>query len=223
MSIPYDRIVVINLPARSDRRTEMTRELNRVGLKDDPRVQFFPAIAASDPGRWKSNGEHGCFLSHHAVVQEAARSGGSLLLLEDDCDFTDAVRASDWGAGSDIFYGGYWVPDFSNPHGGRVQGAHCIGLSARALPPLADFFEQMLKEQGNPPPADGVYVDFRKVHEDMVTVFARPQIAVQRQSASDISPGRYDRHRLLAPLLRLARAFNRQRYRREKMMEGTED
>jgi hypothetical protein len=81
----------------------------------------------------------------------------------------------------------------------------------------------MLKEQGNPPPADGVYVDFRKVHEDMVTVFARPQIAVQRQSASDISPGRYDRHRLLAPLLRLARAFNRQRYRREKMMEGTED
>jgi glycosyl transferase family 25 len=162
-------------------------------------------------------------MSHHAVVQEAARSGNSLLLLEDDCDFTDAACESDWGRGADIFYGGYWVPNFADPHGGVVQGAHCMGFSSRALPLLAEFFHELLTGEANPPPADGVYVNFRRKHEDMVTDFARPQIAVQRQSASDISPGRYDRNRVLAPFLQLARAFNRRRYRRQKMMEGSQE
>lgn len=223
MSIPYQQIVTINLEKRADRRTEMRRELARVGLDGDPRVQFFPAIETFDPGRWKSNGEHGCFMSHYAVVQKAARSGKSLLLLEDDCDFTDAARESDWGRGADIFYGGYWVPNFADPHGGVVQGAHCMGFSSRALPLLAKFFKDLLAGETNPPPADGVYVEFRRKHEDLITIFARPQIAVQRQSASDISPGRYDQNRLLAPFLQLARAFNRGRYRRQKMMEGFEE
>ena len=223
MSIPYQQIVIINLEKRADRRTEMRRELARLGLDGDPRVHFFPAIEAADPGRWKTNGEHGCFMSHYAVVREAALSGNSLLLLEDDCDFTDAARGSDWGKGSDIFYGGYWVPDFADPHSGPVQGAHCMGFSSRALPLLAQFFDQVVAGEERPPPADGVYVEFRRKYADMVTDFARPQIAVQRQSASDISPGRYDQNRLLAPFLQLARAFNRRRYRRLKMMEGFED
>jgi glycosyl transferase family 25 len=219
MLVPYDRIALINLEKRADRRVQMRRELARIGLGDDPRVRFFPAIEPFDRGRWKNIGEHGCFMSHYAVVQEAARSGESLLLLEDDCDFTDAAMSSDWGRGSDIFYGGYWVPDFSDPHGGIVQGAHCMGFSSRTLQPLAKFFEQLL-EESRPPPADGVYVDFRRQYPDLVTSFARPQIAVQRQSASDISPGRYDRNSLFAPFLRLARAVNRGRYRRDKMLEG---
>ncbi len=220
MSIPYEQIIIINLEKRADRRTEMRRELARVGLDGDPRVRFFPAIEASDPGRWKSNGEHGCFMSHYAVVQEAARSGESLLLLEDDCDFTDAARTSDWGKGFDVFYGGYWVPDFSDPQGGIVQGAHCMGFSSRALPLLAQLFDDVLMAEKSPPPADGIYVDLRRRHENLTTEFALPQIAVQRQSASDITPGRYDQNRLLAPFLQLARAFNRGRYRRQKMMEG---
>lgn len=221
MAPPFDRIIIINLEKRADRRTEMRRELARIGLADDPRVRFFPAIEPSDPGRWKSIGEHGCFMSHRAVVHAAAGAGESLLLLEDDCDFTDAALSSDWGRGSDVFYGGYWVPDFADPHQGIVQGAHCMGFSARAVKALASFFDGTLENPGSPPPADGVYVDFRREHPDMVANFALPQIAVQRQSASDISPGRLDRYWLLAPFLRLARAANRRRYRQAKMLEGT--
>lgn len=223
MSVPYDQIVIINLAKRADRRTEMQRELARVGLGSDTRVRFFAAVEASHPGRWNSNGEHGCFMSHFAVVQHAARLGESLLLLEDDCDFTAAALRSRWGLNSDIFYGGYWVPDFANPCAGPVQGAHCMGFSSRAISLLGPFFEQILARDAAPPPADGLYVDFRKQHRDLVTEFARPQIAVQRQSASDISPGRFDRSPVLAPFLRMARAFNRGRYRRQKMMEGVDD
>ena len=163
-------------------------------------------------------------MSHFAVVQKAAHLGKSLLLLEDDCDFTDAALRSRWGFNTDIFYGGYWVPDFVNPHAGPVQGAHCMGFSSHAISLLCPFFEQILARDTAPPPADGLYVDFRgPTPEELVTEFARPQIAVQRQSASDITPGRFDRNPVLAPFLRMARAFNRGRYRRQKMMEGFEE
>lgn len=222
MSIPFDRVVVINLKKRADRRAEMKHELARLGLEHDPRVGFFPAFEPSDQGRWKSIGEHGCFMSHRAVVMEAAERGESLLLLEDDCDFTDAALSSDWGGEADIFWGGYWVPDFANPLGGVVQGAHCMGLSPRALSFLAHYFER-LDNEPSPPPADGVYVDVLRQHPSLKAAFAQPQIAVQRQSASDISPGRFDRNWVLAPLLKIVRGLNRQRYRKKKMMEGTGD
>ena len=162
-------------------------------------------------------------MSHFTVVQEAARRGHSLLLLEDDCDFTDAALRSPWGLNNDIFYGGYWVPDFANPCAGTVQGAHCMGFSARAISLLGPFFEQILARDAAPPPAEGLYVDFRRQHPELVTEFARPQIAVQRQSVSDISPGRFDQSPVLAPFLRVARALNRGRYRQKKMMEGFEE
>lgn len=222
MLIPYDRIVVINLKKRNDRRADMAREFRRIGLDGDPRISFFPALEPSDRGRWKSIGEHGCFISHYAVVKEIAASGDSLLLLEDDCDFTDAALGSDWGKGFDLFWGGYWVPDFSNPRAGIVQGAHCMGISARALPLLSQHFDQVLQSTDSTP-ADGVYVDFSRQHEWITTAFAQPQIAVQRQSPSNITPGRFDKNQFLSPFLKVARALNRRRYRNRKMMEGSRE
>ncbi len=40
----FDRIYIVNLPERTDRRREMEDQLVKVGLGGHPRVMFFPAI-----------------------------------------------------------------------------------------------------------------------------------------------------------------------------------
>ena len=212
----FDRIRIINLRSRADRRREMAGELKRLGLKNDPRVEFFEAIAPADRGKWRTIGEHGCYLSHLAVLRQAALAGESILLLEDDCDFTDAAQTSDWGAGSDIFYGGFSAADHSNLQTCDMQGAHCMGFSKAAVAPLVEFLERQAAGD-SPAPVDGAYVDFRRANPQLRTEFASPQIAIQRQSSSDISPGRFDRNKLSRFAVGLVRKLNRGHNRRRKM------
>lgn len=219
MPVPFDQISIINLRARADRRREMLGELGRLGLKDDPRVAFFDAVAPADQGKWRTIGEHGCFCSHLAVLKSAAAAGHSLLLLEDDCDFTDAALSSDWGAGSNIFYGGFTASDYSRLETSDLQGAHCVGFSHKVLAPLVAYLEQQAASS-SPAPVDGAYVDFRRANPQFLTAFAQPQIAVQRQSSSDISPGRFDRNPLTKYAVGLVRKLNRGRNRHRKMLDG---
>ena len=215
----YDQIRIINLRTRTDRRREMVSELRRLGLANDPRVEFFDAIIPEGSGRWRTVGEHGCYLSHLAVLKQAALTGESILLLEDDCDFTDAAQTSDWGAGSDIFYGGFSAAGNSNLQTCDIQGAHCMGFGKAAVAPLVEFLERQA-EGDSPAPVDGAYVNFRRANRQLLTKFASPQIAIQRQSSSDISPGRFDGNKLSRFAVGLVRKLNRGRNRRRKMMNG---
>ena len=88
---PFLQIRIINLPARRDRRRQMEAELRRAGLGADPRVAFFPGIVSPDHAPFRARGEKGVFLSHLSILREAAKAGASVLILEDDADFTPAV------------------------------------------------------------------------------------------------------------------------------------
>jgi glycosyl transferase, family 25 len=215
----FDRIRVINLRARSDRRKQMIQELSRLGLAYDQRVEFFEAVVPLSEGKWASLGEHGCFMSHLSVLQDAMSAGESVLILEDDCDFTTAALTSPWGKGCDIFYGGFSAPDYSQLEKGNIQGAHCMGFSQKVVAPLVSFLVGVANS-ASPAPIDGAYVDFRRSHPQFVTEFALPQVAVQRQSPSDISPGRFDKNKWLQLGARVFRKLNRRRYRAQKMNEG---
>jgi glycosyl transferase family 25 len=215
----YDVVRIVNLPSRADRRRAMQGELRRIGLFGDPRIAFFPAFAPEVSEPWRSRGERGCFLSHLAILKAAREAGQSVLILEDDCDFTDAAFDADWGKGSDIFYGGFGALNYSDLHASDVQGSHCMGFRASVVAPLVEFLEQLAQGEA-PPPIDGAYVRFRRAHPELRTSFALPQVAVQRQSPSDIAVGRFDRSWPLAFLAGIARKLNRRRYRRLKMMEG---
>ena len=215
----YDCIKIINLPARTDRRREMMGELKRMGLADDSRVEFFDAIAPADRGKWRTIGEHGCFLSHLAVLKSALKASKSILLLEDDCDFTTAAATSDWGAGSDIFYGGFTATDYSQLQTSDLQGAHCVGFDHAVLPALVAYLEQHAGGE-TPAPVDAAYVDFRRANPQVRTAFAQPQVAIQRQSSSDISPGRFDRNVVTRFVVSLVRKLNRGRNRRRKLIDG---
>jgi glycosyl transferase family 25 len=184
----FDRIRIINLPSRRDRRAEMTGELRRIGLDKDPRVQFVDGVIVEDKLPFRAPGEKGVFLAQLGVLTDAAAAGESVLILEDDVDFTSA--ATSWGRAPecDIAYGGYEAVDPAHPETSDIYGAHCMGFSARAVDALVPYLQQLLDHE-SPPPIDGAYIWFRRDRPEFTTEFANPVVAVQRPSRSDITPG----------------------------------
>jgi glycosyl transferase, family 25 len=210
----FDRIVVINLPSRADRRREMARQLAAVGLTwDAPTVHRFDAIRPADRGEFPTIGARGCFLSHLGVLREARDAGAhSLLIFEDDLDFSPNFAAQ-WPAvsqdlGSEawsLFYGGY-VIDGATPLAPRptwtvspnmpVQTAHFLGVRGAAVAELVTYLETMLTRSngdpaGGPMHVDGAYSWFRREHPQHVTIAAREQLGHQRASRTDIHPLRW--------------------------------
>lgn len=180
----FDRISIINLPHRTDRRREVSRELDKVALTGDKRVRFFEARTCSDKGHFYSAGAKGCFVSHMKILEDALRQRERVLILEDDCDFTQHVKTYRLPADWDIFYGGFAAKslDFINSD---IVGAHCMGFSLSALERLVPWLQTAFNSD-DPAPIDGEYVRFRRANRDLISVFAVPQVAVQRPSRTDI-------------------------------------
>jgi glycosyl transferase, family 25 len=220
----FQAIRIINLPHRADRRSEMRRQLAQVGLLDDPRVDFFPAVACDGPGMFGSRGAQGCFLSHIALLQEAAATKTSILILEDDCDFLSTIADYAPPPGYDIFYGGWLeASDPSDLPASDLIGSHFMGFSARGAQVAVDYFADYVRPDfvGDPraiaepgydpairPPIDGGYVWLRRAHPELATVFA--MLSAQRPSRSDIGAQRiFDRLPLVRDVAQVARRVRR--------------
>jgi glycosyl transferase family 25 len=223
----FERIVVINLPQRIDRRREILVELARAGIAaSDPRLQFFAAIQPDDAGDFPSIGAHGCYTSHLSVIEAALRDGiVRLLILEDDLQFGPAVcRAQpalavrllrdDW----DIAYPGHIEALGGDPSGGDPSApqwlvteaplscAYFYGLNRRVLPALRDYLQSCLLRPAGHPDGGAMHVDgafsMFRARARLVTLIAVPSLGRQRSSRSDIHPNRwYDR---VAPIRGLA-------------------
>lgn len=205
----FDEIRVINLPSRKDRRARMLGELRRVGLENDPRVEFFDALSFPDAGSFTSQGARGVFHSQLEILDQAAQRGHSVLILEDDVDFVDGVEnyqlAGDWA----IFYGGYYADDPQDLHASDIVGAHMMGFTAEIVPQIAAYLRSISFE-GIHPPIDGAYVWFRRAHPEVPTLFARPPLGNQRPSRSDIADLQfYDKIPVLRQGAAVARSVKR--------------
>lgn len=209
---PFDSIRIINLPERRDRRREMERELEGIGLLGDARVSFFPAIRPASAGTFTSIGARGVYQSQLTILREAAAARRSVLILEDDCRFLPGTRDHVFGDdGWDVFYGGYTASEPGNLHGSDIIGAHMMGFTARGARLVCDYLGT-LEYEGIHPPIDAAYVWFRRANPEVVTRFAEPPLAVQRASRSDIAALRfYDRLPILRPAASLARQIMRRR------------
>ena len=202
----FDRIRIVNLAHRKDRRREMLRQLARVGLEADPKVEFFPAHSFTEQGRFNSTGARGCFSSHKTIIEEAIAAGESVLILEDDCDFGADIGFCTIPDDCDMFYGGYLPtskPD--EPATSDIVGSHFMGFSSRCLSRVQPWL-QASWDGDDPAPIDGEYVRFRRANPDIVAVFADPQVGFQRPSRTDVGQMRaFDR----IPILREAAGFAR--------------
>jgi len=233
----FDRVYIISLASRDDRRREVTRELTRVDLAPGAgMVQFFDAVKPADAGSFPSVGARGCFMSHLSILEEAENDGvGALLILEDDVAFVRDVaeklpitvpllREGNWG----VFYGGYNEAQWGvNASGDQclvsvdpaiaVGQTHCIGLRGSAIGEAASFLRVMSERpagspDGGPMHVDGAYSWYRRTYPDQRTLDASPAIAYQRPSRSDIFEGIawYDKLSFLRPLLLFVRKWKRQ-------------
>ena len=119
----FEKIYIINLIDRKDRRYEMERQLSKIGIRlPNDKVIFFPAIRPDALAGFPSIGARGCFLSHLGVLNDAAERGFKrILVCEDDLDFVrdfnhridrvlNKLAEVPWA----IFYGGYRTAAIEN-------------------------------------------------------------------------------------------------------------
>ncbi|HZX32174.1 MAG TPA: glycosyltransferase family 25 protein [Rhodocyclaceae bacterium] len=207
----FQKLYVINLPQRSDRRRQMGKQLARLGLDlNHPLVHLFPAIRPEHPGGFPGIGARGCFLSHLAVLKSArTRHLKRLLIVEDDLDFSADfgrrlptlvahLAATDWA----MFYGGYEVVGPLPPAGPDglaaippempVRTSHFLAVNGpQVIAACADAFEAMLSRPpgdpaGGPMHVDGAYSWFRRAHPQWRTLLAVPELGYQRSSRTDV-------------------------------------
>ena len=223
----FERVRVINLAKRGDRRRAVTKELAKLGERvDGDRVAFHAATRPETLAGFDNIGTRGCFLSHLSVLQEANRDDmSSLLILEDDvafsasetCAITPAMNALEKTSWS-IFYGGSPVAQKSSPLtklpiDEHVLLAHFIAFTRPAIGRLVPYLEAMLERptgspDGGPMHVDGAYSWFRQSAPDILAFAATPNIAHQRASATDIHSRRgLDRIPVLRGLLAPARGI----------------
>ena len=200
----FDRIAIINLPERTDRRRAVTRELRGLGVAvDGERVRFVDAIRPDGPGDFPSTGARGCFLSHLMTLRQAQADGVQrLLVLEDDVMFSPALgraahlapalQQGDWH----LAYPGHMQPARPGPlrwarSDEPLVCTHCYAVQAAALPVLVAYLEACLRRpvghpDGGPMHVDGALTQLRRQRPDLVTLLASQSLAGQRSSRSDI-------------------------------------
>jgi glycosyl transferase, family 25 len=224
----FDRICIINLPERADRRRAVTRELARHGVAvDGERVRFVAGIRPDGPGEFPSTGARGCYLSHLAVLRQARADGvRRLLVLEDDVMFlgppggatalAQDLRRADW----QLAYPGHMQPALPGPLRWQrcdepLVCAHCYAVRGEAIGTVVDHLEACLRRPAGHPECGPMHVDgaltlLRRDRPDLVTLRASRSLAGQRSSRSDIiGPSWLDRLPVAALLRQMKNTVRR--------------
>jgi hypothetical protein len=202
----FDKIRIISLPSRLDRRRQIAREFERHGMPvDGGKVEFFDAIRPEHEGGFGSIGLHGCFLSHLEILRQSRAAGLSRVVhVEDDLQLprrfvayqepmVAALSEQPW----DIAYFGhvmkldagrpYWVP---HPAAERVELTHFFAVNGSVFDRLIAFLEASMTRpvghpEGGPASPDGAISMFRHFNPDVVTLVANPSLGWQRSSRTD--------------------------------------
>ncbi|WP_339037600.1 glycosyltransferase family 25 protein [Bradyrhizobium symbiodeficiens] len=203
--------LVINLPERNDRRKEIQKELSRIGWE----ATFLPAVKPADAGTFPSIGARGCFLSHLEALERAQRlDAREVFLLEDDLNF-DLNFAARWPSIKSALDQREWSMFYPAPveptPDGLVEArpttpipcTHFVLVNGSAISTLVDRLHEILANR--PMHVDGAYNTIRAELSSIRTFCHWPPLGYQRSSRSDITPGRFDRHRFSSQLLTLAR------------------
>jgi glycosyl transferase, family 25 len=228
-------LVLINLPNRTDRKSEFAAQLRRIGLSlDDPGIEVFPAIRPTDLAGFPTLGTRGCYLSHMAVLERAMEVGdSSVIICEDDCDFAPdflmrlpavmkVLAKTEW----DIFYGGYTsqqvgrVVDteaniFALPFDHAILCAHFYVIRGAAIGDFVAYLRAILARptghpEGGPMHYDGALNRFRADRPDVVTLAILPTLATQRSSRTDIHALRwFDRMPVVRDAVQMLRKVRR--------------
>ena len=218
----FDRTSIINLPERSDRRSETIDEFKRIGrpIKNE-KVNFFPAIRPDTPDGFPSLGAKGCLLSHMSAIKKARQDNlANILIMEDDIAFISDINivaaealqeleGTDWG----FLYLGHEYP-LKKTSGRRLELlteplplTHFYAINGTIFDRFLGFLDQVLirppgHPDGGPMHYDGAISTFRMQNRDINTFLIVPSLAYQRSSRTDLlPPSLWDRWTFLSPLV----------------------
>lgn len=225
----FDRIYVVNLPERKDRRKMIVQELDKAGMSlTSNKIEIFPAIRPKDAGEFPSIGARGCFLSHFNILKKAKEDGlANVLIVEDDLTISkqfsldqemlvERLRCTDW----DFVYFGHGekteatVQTKLQPFFEPMMLTHFYGVNGKTLERLLSFLEQLQQRSaghpdGGPMHLDGAYSTFRGQNPDVVTLIASPNLGWQRSSRSDIHLNWFDQVPVFREFTGVARVVKR--------------
>lgn len=226
----FDRIEIINLISRKDRKKQILKQLGRLGYEiDGDRFRLFDAIQPENKGKFPSIGARGCFDSHLNILQQAKKDGvNKLLIIEDDLNFSDDIvnSSKDFYAllnkkNWDFSYLAHThesIKSFGESDLVQLEDTasmsctHLIGVSGALLPDLVDYLEKMSLRDGGDPNGgpmhvDGAYNWYRK-DSKCNSVIASPPLGYQRSSRSDIAERKfYDKIPILRNLINFIRTL----------------
>ncbi|WP_373975568.1 glycosyltransferase family 25 protein [Chitinibacter sp. SCUT-21] len=222
-----ERIYVINLPERSDRKAQMSDELSKQGITwQANRVLCWPAIRPQGTSDFPTLGAYGCFLSHLAALQDAqSATTGWTLILEDDAVLLPELKQAlpvlaDLMASNqaDLIYlgtcqaAGQSNGALFNPTQEPIVGAHAYIVSRSFLDQLIPYLQACLVRPAGHPLGGRLHYDgalslYRSFNPDCRTWLASTNLVEQRFSRSDIQARWwYDQW----PIVRQCVAFARQ-------------
>lgn len=206
----FDKIYIINLRERADRRVEMEEQLALVGLGyADAIVEIVEGTRPDDQGDFPSIGARGCFLSHLDALSRAVDAGHkSILIMEDDVDWTRSALSLGYKdievierAGWHFLHGGDGRDARDeverpfrlcrlDPNDGKML-AHFLGLRGEVIGLAREYLLRILTRPpgsplGGPMHVDGAYSWMRRANPHIEGYIAVPSLAVQRSSKSDI-------------------------------------
>lgn len=223
----FDKVYIINLPYRVDRREEMEEQFRKISVDNKhPKISFFPAVRPADAGEFPTIGARGCFSSHLCVLVDAQKNGYQrILLLEDDVDFSsdflaqiqpviERLKTSNWA----IFYGGHLnelaVKDMEPlPSSSGVMGGHFMAFQEPAISGLAEYLTLMIGRKGGDPlggpmHVDGAYSWYRQQNPSLITLVSANQLGHQRSSRTDIHQNKwYDYTPIVSSLVAFVRRY----------------
>ena len=206
----FDKIFIVNLPERIDRRKEISSELDWIGASNHAKVEIFPAVKPTEPGGFPSIGARGCFMSHLSILKRARDSGMQrILIMEDDLMFSSYLKKNQQalaqhlkGNAYDIAYLGHLVEKKNNgalrfeKYELPLMQSHFIAFRGDVIASLVTFLETLLTRppghpDGGPMHVDGAYSTFRQQQPERITQIAVPSLGFQRPSPSDIAGFRW--------------------------------
>ena len=199
VSLPFSKVLVINMEKEVERWREISEELTKNGIKEFTR---FAAIRVDKPidklfRDFKTNSQHcaaiGCASSHLAIIKQAREQGlESILIFEDDAKFEDFyfkyapeikkfVAENEWH----MFYLGVnhmGAPLVINSFITKVT----FGYATHAYAVHSSFYDKYIEivtEKLEDQPID---VSLAQVHKEHKIYAISPRLVYQRQGYSQI-------------------------------------
>jgi len=208
----FDRVYVVNLPERLDRKQETIAEFKRIGLNvPNERVRFFEATRPDNADEFPSIGSLGNFISQTRVLRECIELGlDRVAICEDDLKFNavspeamkrivEDIKTEDWNIASLA----YLKPDqqLSEPPGlvkwdGSTRGCHFYAVRGEAIKSFHDYLVACRQRPAGHPEGGAMFFDgaFNMVRHKMPNIrffIANPCVADQRASRTDLHALRF--------------------------------